>query len=245
MLAVTILPETIHCDLWTALPTKSQKATSLLKALNPLKMPLLLQRKDLFLVSLASASLIFTMYAVITPIPHVLNPRYNLQAPWQAALFYLAPGLGYLLGTLLGGRWADRVVRKWKVKTGGVRRPEDRLRSGVWFMGVGMTASVQVYSWCVQENRGGIPVTVIALFMHGFCQLMTFPALNTFCLGKLAVQTPFLPCTPRTSTQLPLSLAIPRRCKLTVILLRRKTSCQTDLQRSWPTTTSSATSSAP
>ena len=157
---------------------------TLIKAINPIKVPLLFERKDLFLVSLASASLIFTMYAVITPIHQVLNPRYHLQAPWQAGLFYLAPGSGYFVGTLCGGKWADHVVRKWKAKLGGVRRPEDRLRSGVWFLGVGMTVSVQVYSWCVQTNRGGIPLTVIALFIHGFCQLMIFPSLNTFCLGE-------------------------------------------------------------
>lgn len=182
--ALILLPETIHHCPWSSLITKSQKTTSLLRAINPFRVPLLFQRRDLFLVSLASASLIFTMYAVITPIPHVLNPRYDLTTPWQAGLFYLAPGSGYFLGTLLGGRWADHVVRKWKVRTGGLRRPEARLRSGIWFLGVGITVSVQVYSWCVETKSGGIPVTVMALFLQGFCQLMIFPSLNTFCLGE-------------------------------------------------------------
>lgn len=43
---------------------------------------------------------------------------------------------GYILGTFFGGRYADRVTVEWKAKRGGVRVPEDRLRSAVPFFGI-------------------------------------------------------------------------------------------------------------
>jgi hypothetical protein len=36
----------------------------------------------------------------------------------------------------------------------------------------------------VEYDKGGIPVITIVMFAQGFCQLMVFPSVNTYCLGK-------------------------------------------------------------
>lgn len=125
------------------------------------------------------------MYSLLTPIRYVLNPRFELAAPLQGGLFYLAPGCGYLLGSVLGGRYADHIVKRWITKRNGVRLPEDRLRAAVPFMGVVMPACVLAYGWSVQKNLGGILLVVVMLFLQGIAQLFSFSSLNTYCLDVM------------------------------------------------------------
>ena len=106
----------------------------------------------------------------------------------QSGLFYLAPGAGYLLGTFVGGRYADYVVKKYIRKTGGKRVPEDRMRSALPFMGVVIPGCVLIYGWSVEKNVGGIPLVVIVLFLQGVAQLFCFPSLNTYCLDVMPGQ---------------------------------------------------------
>jgi MFS family permease len=149
---------------------------------------------------MASSLLLWNMYSFLTPIRAVLDPRFNLTTPIQAGLFYLAPGAGYLAGTFFGGRWADRMVKKWKLKRG-VRIPEDRLRAMIPSMGAVIPVCVILYGWSIEKKLGGIPLPVIVMFIQGkeakafnilkeladgvclgFAQLCCFPALNTYCL---------------------------------------------------------------
>ncbi|TGJ88753.1 hypothetical protein E0Z10_g118 [Xylaria hypoxylon] len=127
----------------------------------------------------------YPMYSILTPIRYVLNPRYHLTTPLQGGLFYLAPGFGYLAGTFVGGRYADYIVKVY-IRKRGVRIPEDRMYSALPFMGVVMPASVIIYGWCVEKNAGGIPLTVIVLFLQGLAQLFCFPSLNTYCLDVMS-----------------------------------------------------------
>jgi MFS family permease len=131
----------------------------------------------------ASGTLLFSMYTLLTPIRYVLDPRFNLTTPLQAGLFYLAPGFGYLCGTFLGGRYSDIIVRRWIVKRNNKRIPEDRLRAGLVPFFTLLPATVLVYGWCVDQGKGGIAVPVIAMFLNAFGQLIVFPSVNTYCTG--------------------------------------------------------------
>jgi MFS family permease len=148
---------------------------------NPWHVIKLFKYPPLILTSLASSSLVWNMYSLLTPIRYVLNPRFGLRTPLQGGLFYLAPGFGYILGTFMGGRWADHTTKKW-ISIKGHRVSEDRLRSCLPFLGVIMPACVLIYGWTVDQAVGGIPVPVICLFLQGVCQLFCFPSLNTYCL---------------------------------------------------------------
>jgi len=124
------------------------------------------------------------MYSLLTPIRYVLNPRYHLTTPLQGGLFYLAPGFGYLSGTFVGGRYADHIVKVY-IRKRGVRIPEDRMYSALPFMGFVIPGCVLIYGWCVEKDVGGIPLTVIVLFLQGAAQLFCFPSLNTYCLDVM------------------------------------------------------------
>lgn len=180
------VPETAHHRKIDDLKGYSRwaKFKAILGLVNPYKVLRLFRYWNLVLGAAGSSSLTWNMYTLLTPIRYVLNPRFNLETPLLSGLFYLAPGCGYLLGTFMGGHWADYTVKKW-IKKRGVRVAEDRLRSALPFMGVIIPASMLVYGWSVEKAVGGIPLPVIAMFIQGVAQLFCFPSLNTYCLDVM------------------------------------------------------------
>lgn len=182
-----LLPETIHYRKVDDLEGYSprQKATVLWGMVNPVRALRLFVYPYLIAVSLASSAVIWNMYSLLTPIRYVLNPRFELTTPMQSGLFYLAPGTGYLVGTLIGGRYADHAVKAWIAKRGGTRVPENRMRSALPFMGLIIPACVLVYGWGLEKDAGGIPLAVVTLFVQDVAELFCFPSLNTYCLDVM------------------------------------------------------------
>lgn len=179
-------PETIHyrrADELESLP-RSKRAHTLWQWLNPFRIIRLYRYPNLLTVAVAASSLVWNMYSLLTPIRYVLNPRFELTSPLQSGLFYLAPGAGYLVGTLVGGRWADRTVKKY-IKIRGERVSEDRLRSCLPFIGIVIPACMLIYGWSVEKRVGGIALPVIMMFLQGVAQLFCFPSLNTYCLDVM------------------------------------------------------------
>ncbi|KAI0514542.1 major facilitator superfamily domain-containing protein [Xylaria bambusicola] len=162
-----------------------EKGRALLSMLNPWGILKLFRYPNFILAGFASSSLVWNMYSILTPIRYVLNPRYHLTTPLQGGLFYLAPGFGYLTGTFVGGRYADYIVKVY-IRKRGVRIPEDRMYSALPFLGFVLPGSVIIYGWCVEKDAGGIPLTVIVLFLQGLAQLFCFPSLNTYCLDVMS-----------------------------------------------------------
>ncbi|PNY27701.1 transporter AQR1 [Tolypocladium capitatum] len=185
-----LVPETIHRKKIFDLNGYSRrgKIKALLGMTNPIRPLRLFRYWSLVPVACGSSALVWNMYSLLTPIRYVLNPRFHLETPLLTGLFYLAPGCGYLLGTFMGGRWADRTVRVWIKKRNGVRVPEDRLRSAVPFLGFLMPACILIYGWTVDKAVGGIPVPVIVLFLQGVGQLFCSPSLNAYCLDVMPGQ---------------------------------------------------------
>lgn len=181
-----LIPETIHRAKKEELVglTRKEKAKKLWSWINPGRVIWLFRYPNLLVVGIASSALVWNMYSLLTPIRYVLNPRFHLDSPLQAGLFYLAPGCGYLVGTFFGGRWADRVVRKWIKKRDGKRVAEDRLRSCLPALGVVIPACMLIYGWSIEKEVGGIPLPVIVMFVQGVAQLFCFPSLNTYCLVR-------------------------------------------------------------
>jgi len=182
-----LLPETIHRKKIDSLQgcTRRRRLSILWGMTHPARVLSLFVYPNLVVASLGSSAAFWNMYSLLTPIRYVVNPRFHLATPMQGGLFYLAPGCGYLVGTLMGGKYADYVVRKWIAKRDGVRIPEDRMRSALPFMGIVIPICVVAYGWSVERDLGGIPVVVILLFTQGVAQLFCFPSLNAYCLDVM------------------------------------------------------------
>lgn len=123
---------------------------------NPWRVIVLFRYPNLCSVGFGSGAIVWNMYSLLSPITYVLNPRFNLTSPIQGGLFYLAPGAGYLLGSFIGGRYADHVVKKY-IKKRGVRIPEDRLRSCLPFLGGVIPACILIYGWSVEKAYVNFP----------------------------------------------------------------------------------------
>ncbi|CAG9961962.1 unnamed protein product [Clonostachys byssicola] len=123
----------------------------------------------------------WNMFSLLTPIRFVLNPTLNLTSPLQSGLLFLAPGAGYILGTQVGGRWADRTAKSW-TRRRGYRLQEDRLRSCILTLGILMPGTTLLYGWSLDRNLGGIPLPAISMALLGFAQTFASPALNVYIL---------------------------------------------------------------
>jgi MFS family permease len=99
-------------------------------------------------------------------------------------LFYLAPGIGFLLGSVIGGKLSDRAVRRWIRKRDGVRLPQDRLNSGLATLFGVLPAAILIYGWSLQEKKGGMPLPIISAFFAGVGLLGAFNGLNTYSAGE-------------------------------------------------------------
>ncbi|CAK5281249.1 unnamed protein product [Mycena citricolor] len=186
LLVIFVIPETIHHKRSAELVGMSgiQKTKKIIEWSNPFRVFKLYKYPNLLTTSLAAGALIWNMYTLLTPIRFVINPRFHLTSPMQSGLFYLAPGVGYITGTFLGGRWADRTVKKW-IDIRGRRIPEDRLRSGLPFMAFVIPGCMLIYGWSIEKKKGGIVLPVIVMFVQGVSQLFCFPSLNTYCLDVM------------------------------------------------------------
>ncbi|PYH87929.1 MFS general substrate transporter, partial [Aspergillus ellipticus CBS 707.79] len=119
-------------------------------------------------------------YSILTSARSIFNPRFHLSTALVSGLFYLAPGSGFLVGSIVGGRLSDRMVKKWIVKRNGVRLPQDRLNSGlITLLGV-LPVAALVYGWTLQEGKGGMAVPIIAAFFGGAGLMGSFNGLNTY-----------------------------------------------------------------
>ncbi|KAK6438891.1 hypothetical protein LTR95_004903 [Oleoguttula sp. CCFEE 5521] len=184
---IVLIPETIYHKRSADLAglSKLQAARKLWSWINPWRVLVLIRFPNLLIAGLASSSCVWNMYSLLTPNCYVLNPRFGLTSPLQSDLFYIAPGCGYLVGTFFGSRYVDRVVKKNVRKRDGKRVPEDRLRSCLTAMGAVIPACMLIHGWSIKKAVGGIPPSVIAMFVQDVAQLLCFPSLDTYCLDVM------------------------------------------------------------
>ncbi|KAL2867252.1 putative MFS transporter [Aspergillus lucknowensis] len=165
--------------------TRTGKIKVLITMTNPWRVITPFQYPSLLVTAFASGSLVWNQYALFTPIRYVLNPRFNLSSPLQSGLLFLAPGIGYIVGSFGGGRWADHVARRSFQRRGNVFVAGDRLYAAVPFMVLLIPACMLIYGWSVERAFGGLALPVIFMFLQGVAQLFCFPSLNTYCLDVM------------------------------------------------------------
>nr|AAD34564.1 unknown [Aspergillus terreus] len=123
--------------------------------------------------------LAITQYSILTSARAIFNSRFHLTTALVSGLFYLAPGAGFLIGSLVGGKLSDRTVRRYIVKRG-FRLPQDRLHSGLITLFAVLPAGTLIYGWTLQEDKGGMVVPIIAAFFAGWGLMGSFNCLNTY-----------------------------------------------------------------
>lgn len=101
-----------------------------------------------------------------------------------SGLFFLAPGVGFLAGSVVAGHLSDRCVVRYKARRDGVRLAEDRLNSSLPWVFIVLPLGTLLYGWSVDQEVGGMGLPISASFIQGFGLMAAFNGLNTYAAGK-------------------------------------------------------------
>lgn len=133
----------------------------------------------------------WTQYTILASPRHILVERFGMTSPLSSGLFYIAPATGFLVGTVVGGRYSDMTVRKF-MKLRGERLPRDRINSGTWSFYLVIPAASLIYGWGLEycnictAVRGGLALPIVTTFLAAVGLLAAFASLNTYCSGKFS-----------------------------------------------------------
>lgn len=163
----------------TVLSTKD-----ILDRFNPLRVFEMFLRKRVLLADLTCGLLAITQYALLTSVRHIINPRFHLSTPLISGIFYISPGCGFIVGSLVGGKLSDRTVKRWIARRDGLRLPRDRLNSGFPYLFFILPVSMLLFGWGLDKDFGGLPLAIVAAFWVGLGLMGAYNGLNTYTGGK-------------------------------------------------------------
>ncbi|KAF7595111.1 hypothetical protein BBP40_007315 [Aspergillus hancockii] len=152
---------------------------SALRLFNPLRIFRQWIYPNIFFSDLTCGLLATFQYSLLTSARSIFNPRFHLTTALVSGLFYLAPGAGFLIGSIIGGKLSDRTVRKY-IAIRGFRLPQDRCNSGLVTLFAVLPVSALIYGWTLQEGKGGMVVPILAAFFAGWGLMGSFNCLNTY-----------------------------------------------------------------
>jgi len=137
-----------------------------LKDVNPIK-PMwdVLTRLNNLAILSASGVFYAITYSICYTCAVTLDKKYHYNS-MQIGLVLLAFGVGNMLGSVLGGRYSDHILRRLKEKNGGVSEAEMRLESTKWLLPFLPPATI-AYGWMI-ENHLHIAAICTVLFVIGF-----------------------------------------------------------------------------
>ncbi|KAF5538966.1 major facilitator superfamily transporter [Fusarium phyllophilum] len=160
--------------------TRPRTAKEILRTFNPMHVFCQFKYPKVILANIACGLLGFNQYGLLSSIRRVINPRFNLTSPLSSGLFYLAPGAGFLVGSTVGGKVSDIVVKRYMRKRNGQRIPEDRLNSSLVSVLIILPLGTLLYGWSVYHRLGGMALPIISAFIQGFGLMASFSGLNTY-----------------------------------------------------------------
>ncbi|KAK9236524.1 major facilitator superfamily domain-containing protein [Lipomyces kononenkoae] len=124
------------------------------------------------------------LYMMNNTIPDVFAmPPYNFSSI-ITGLLYLPNGFGYVLGSLVGGRWSDRILQRAVKKNNGKMVPEARLAENMLTAGVIVCAGMILFGWTAAKHLFWF-VPTIGTFLFGFGSLIIFTSTLTFLVDSM------------------------------------------------------------
>ena len=112
------------------------------------------------------------------------RPPYNFSII-ILGLTYIPNSLGYLIASVLGGRWTDAIMAR-EAKSAGrydengklMYRPEDRMRENAWIAAALYPGALIWYGWTAEKGVPW-PVPLIANFFFGLGSMLIFSMATT------------------------------------------------------------------
>ncbi|KAF8590676.1 MFS general substrate transporter [Ramaria rubella] len=191
ILTVVFLPETSHHlgidALKSANVRHGKKPRWMFEWLNPLKPLKLLRYRNVLAISLTSSFILLSTYAILIPLTYTLGPRFGITNEAILGTFYLAPGVGNIVGSRLSGYLSDATVARWIKRRSSLRVPEDRLRASLVAGGIVTPISLIGAGLTMQfwTNAGGLAMSLVFLFTGGMGLIGVIAVCNTYLVDVM------------------------------------------------------------
>ncbi|GBB89131.1 hypothetical protein RclHR1_15810002 [Rhizophagus clarus] len=195
------LPETFRHNRVSSSVQLSYTLKQAFQKVNPLTPLKLLRFPNVALKIIYMSSIWAFMYVQNVIIP-TFSDTYDLSS-FIIGLIYLAPGIGYLIGSVVGGRYSDYVLAKYESRHDGQSYPEVRLKS-IWIGSILIPISYCAFGWFLQFKINLI-FSIVAMFLGGFGSLFVFNSTITYLVdsypefsASAIALSDFIPCTLAT-----------------------------------------------
>ncbi|KAH7028916.1 major facilitator superfamily transporter [Microdochium trichocladiopsis] len=116
--------------------------------------------------------------------PAFAKAHYNY-SPWVIGLLYIPGSFSYVLSSIFGGIWLDKVMIRKAVKQGRydsngklIVLPEDRMQENIWIAAVLVPCSFLLFGWVTQFGIH-VAVALLATLSFGVSSMLVFVAANT------------------------------------------------------------------
>ncbi|KAH6690565.1 multidrug transporter of the major facilitator superfamily [Plectosphaerella plurivora] len=165
----------------------TKKAASFFKQffVDPLSVLLYLRFPPVLLTVFYAAITFGTLFAVNISLQSAYSSAPYNYSQLIVGLLYIPSSLGYIVTSLFGGKWLDRIMVRAAEKAGRydengklVLLPEDRMRENAWIAGTVYPASLLLYGWTIQYGTFWV-VPLIGTFFFGVASMMVFAAATT------------------------------------------------------------------
>ncbi len=97
---------------------------------------------------------------------------------------YLGNSLGYILGSVIGGRWSDHVMKVAALSNGGQMIPEKRIGVNAWAGSVFAPLGLLWWGWTIDRHLFWF-VPLIGTFFFGMGTMFIFSTITTYLVDAL------------------------------------------------------------
>ncbi|KAI0648498.1 MFS general substrate transporter [Trametes meyenii] len=155
--------------------------------LNPFKSLALLRSPNILLTTIAGTTAHMSDYALLIPLSYTIGKAYGITNEAVIGMFFLASGVGNIVGAPLAGSLSDRAVIHGRARRGGTWVPEDRLRATYWGALVFVPLSCAVFGLATQFVPGplGIAIDVVCLFVNGVAVDLVLTPMSSYYVDIL------------------------------------------------------------
>ncbi|KAF5970655.1 amidase [Fusarium coicis] len=177
-----MLQELMRISTRDSIKVKSKEFTTALKhyLLEPLSVLLLLRFPPVFLTVLIAALAFSSVYILNIAIESgFTQPPYNFNQT-AVGLTYLSTGMGYIVSSIVGGRWMDSIMarearkaERYDEQENLIYLPEDRMKENAWVANTIYPLSLLWFGWTMHYGLQYM-APISSLFVFGFASMLHF-----------------------------------------------------------------------
>ncbi|KAK4104301.1 MFS general substrate transporter [Parathielavia hyrcaniae] len=153
--------------------------------IDPLSVVLYLGHPPVLITVYCASAAFFALFVLNISIQSTFSsPPYSF-APIPLGACYLAPSLGYILASLVGGRWIDHIMAREAKRAGRldplgrlVYLPEDRMRENMWLAAAMYPGALVWFGWTAGAGVHFL-VPSVANFWFGVGSMLVFGVTTT------------------------------------------------------------------